>query len=106
MAGKASDYHHGEMDIHAQQQTFVSVMTVSKWASLAIAVGVLFLTLWFCTAAGFLTALISAVALLAVGIFALRERAAPAHRPAKARRMSGDPIRPGRGRDGGIEASV
>ena len=79
MAGKASDYHHGEMDIHAQQHTFDSVMVMTKWAALAIAVGVLFLTLWFCTASGFGTAVISAVILLAVGIFALRQRAAPAH---------------------------
>jgi hypothetical protein len=79
MAGKASEYHHGEMDVHAQQQTFHSVMTMTKWASLAIAVGVLFLTLWFCTAAGLGTAFISAVVLLVVGFVALRQRAAPAH---------------------------
>ena len=79
MAGKASEYHHGEMDIHAQQQTFNLVMTMTKWASLAVVVGVLFLTLWFCTAAGFGTAFISAVLLLAIGVFALRQRAAPAH---------------------------
>jgi len=79
MAGKASEYHHGEMDIHHQQQTFQSVMTMTKWASLAIVVGVLFLTLWFCTAAGLGTAFVTAVLLAAVGIFALRQRAAPAH---------------------------
>jgi len=79
MAGTASEYHRGEMDIHEQASTFQLVMGVSKWASLAIASGVLFLTLWFCTAAGFLTALVSAVILLAIGIFALRQRAAPAH---------------------------
>ncbi len=78
MAGQASDYHRGEMDIHAQAQTFHNVMIMSKWASLAIIVGVVFLTLWFCTPAGFGTAFISAVILLAVGIFALRQRAAPA----------------------------
>jgi hypothetical protein len=74
MAGQASEYHRGEMDIHAQQATFKAVMTGSKWASLAVAVGVLFFALWFCTTAGFFTALISAVALLVVGIFALRSR--------------------------------
>ena len=79
MAGQASDYHRGEMDIHAQQSTFHAVMVGSKWGSLAVVTGVLFLTLWFCTSAGFITALVSAVLLLAVGIFALRERAAPAH---------------------------
>jgi len=79
MAGQASDYHHGDMDIHAQAQTFHAVMIASKWASLAIVVGVLFLTLWFCTTAGFGTAFITAAILLVVGIFALRQRAAPAH---------------------------
>ena len=79
MAGQASEYHRGEMDIHAQAQTFHAVMIGTKWASLAIVVGVLFLTLWFCTPAGFGTAFISAVLLLAIGIFALRQRAAPAH---------------------------
>ena len=75
MAGQASDYHRGEMDIHAQQSTFHHVMVASKWASLAIAAGVLFLTLWFCTTAGFVTALFSAIVLVVIGIFALRERA-------------------------------
>jgi len=79
MSGQASEYHRGEMDIHAQAQTFHSVMIMTKWASLAIAVGVTFLTLWFCTTAGFGTALLSAVVLGAIGIFALRQRAAPAH---------------------------
>ena len=79
MAGQASDYHHGEMDIHAQQATFHLVMGMTKWGSLAVVTGVLFLTLWFCTAAGFLTAFISAAILAAVGIFALRDRSAATH---------------------------
>jgi hypothetical protein len=54
-------------------------MVMTKWAALAVAVGVVFLTLWFCTAAGLGTAFISAIILLAVGVFALRQRAAPAH---------------------------
>jgi hypothetical protein len=74
MAGQASEFHHGDMDIHAQQSTFKSVMTASKWSSLAIVVGVAFFTLWFCTTAGFGTALLTAIVLLAVGIFALRSR--------------------------------
>jgi hypothetical protein len=78
MAGQAQDYHRGAMDIHAQQATFRAVMTASKWSSLAVAVGVLFFTLWFCTDAGFLTALISAIVLAAVGVFALQNRS-PSH---------------------------
>jgi len=79
MAGTASDYNRGEMDIQEQASTFQKVMGMTKWASLAVAAGVLFLTLWFCTGAGFGAAFISAVILLAIGIFALRQRADPAH---------------------------
>jgi len=74
MAEAASDYHRGEMDIHAQQETFHSVMVASKWSALAVVAGVAFLTLWFCTAAGFFSALVTALIIVAVGIFFLRER--------------------------------
>ncbi len=79
MAGQPSEYHRGEMDIHAPQSTFHLVMGMTKWGSLAVVSGVLFLTLWFCTAVGFLTAFGSGIVLVAVGVFALRERASPAH---------------------------
>jgi hypothetical protein len=78
MAGPAGEYHHGEMDIHAQQATARAVTTGSKWACLALAVGVLFFTMLFCTTAGFGAAFISAVLLMIVGIVGLRSRA-PAH---------------------------
>jgi hypothetical protein len=74
MAETASDYHRGDQDIHAQQETFHSVMVASKWSIVALAAGIAFLTLWFCTGAGFINALITAVIIVAVGIFALRER--------------------------------
>jgi len=74
MAEAASDYHRGEMDIHAQQSTFHSVMVASKWSALAIVAGVAFLTLWFCAAAGFFSALVTALIIVAVGIFFLREQ--------------------------------
>jgi hypothetical protein len=78
MAQQASEYHRGEMDIHAQQSTFRAVMTGTKWSSLAVVVGVLFFTLLFCTEAGFGSALLAAIVVAAVGIFALRSRE-PAH---------------------------
>jgi len=74
MAEAASDYHRGEMDIHAQQATFHAVMVASKWSIVALAAGITFLTLWFCTSVGFFSALITAVVITAVGFFALRER--------------------------------
>jgi hypothetical protein len=77
MAGQVTEYHRGEMDIHAQQSTYAAVMTGSKWASLVIVVGVLFFTLWFCTQAGFFSALVSAVVVAVLGGFLLRSR--PAH---------------------------
>ena len=40
---------------------------------------VLMLSMWFCTSAGFVNALITTVIVVAVGIFALRSRAKPAH---------------------------
>ena len=79
MAGQAGEYHRGDMDIHAQQATFKAVMAGTKWASLAVVVGVLFFSLWFCTTAGFFTALISAAVVLALGIFGLRSRPSSAH---------------------------
>jgi hypothetical protein len=72
MANQASEYHRGDMDIHAQQQTYKLVMGLTKWGSLITAVGVLFLTLWFCTAAGFVGALATAVVVTIVGVVFLR----------------------------------
>jgi hypothetical protein len=72
MANQASEYHRGDMDIHEQASTYAFVMGLTKWGSLAIAAAVLFLTLWFCTSAGFLGALVTAVVVVAVGIVVLR----------------------------------
>jgi len=74
MAGPASDYHHGDQDIHAQQATFHHVMVATKWSIVALAAGIAFLTLWFCTSAGFINALITGIIIVVVGIVALRER--------------------------------
>ena len=78
MAGQTSDYHRGDMDITEQKATFHDAMIVTKWACLAVAVGLLFFTLLFCTTTGFLGSLASAVILTVVGLFALRSRS-PAH---------------------------
>ena len=74
MAESHSEYHPGQMDIHAQEQTFKGFINGSKWGSLAVAVGVLLLTLWFCTPVGFLGAVISSAVLLVIGIAALKEK--------------------------------
>ncbi|MGH6909306.1 MAG: aa3-type cytochrome c oxidase subunit IV, partial [Phenylobacterium sp.] len=49
MAGPASDYHRGEMDIHEQVSTFNLVMGMTKWGSLILASFLLFIVIWFCT---------------------------------------------------------
>lgn len=75
----AGDYHRGEMDIHEQTATYVAFGKMTKWGSLAVSVGLLFITLLFCTKAGFIGSAIASVVLLAGGIFFLREKPAPAH---------------------------
>ena len=74
MAKSASEYHRGDMDIHQQEATYELVMNLTKWGSLAVAVSVLFLTLWFCTKAGFLGALAASVVVTVAGAFFLRGR--------------------------------
>ena len=71
MAGQASDYHRGDMDIHEQQATFSLVMGITKWGSLIIAVGVLFFTMLFCTDMGLISAFISAGVVAVVGVLLL-----------------------------------
>ncbi|MFC3079029.1 aa3-type cytochrome c oxidase subunit IV [Phenylobacterium terrae] len=79
MAGPASDYHRGEMDISEQTSTFHLVMALTKWGSLATAVAVLFLTLLFCTKTGFLGSAFVAVVATAIGVLVLRERPGGGH---------------------------
>ena len=85
MAAPASDhahgdYTHGEMDIHQNQSSFHVFMQLAKWGTLLTVAMVIFLVSWFCTTAGFLGGLILGVAVLVIGIVALREkRGAGAH---------------------------
>ena len=79
MAGPASDYHRGEMDISEQVSTFHLVMGMTKWGSLILASFLLWMVIWFCTSAGFLSGLITGGVVLALGIVLLREKPAAAH---------------------------
>jgi len=74
MAGKASDYQRGAMDIAEQTATFELVMGMTKWGSLAIAAGVLFFSLLFCTHTGFMGSAGTTLAMIVVGIFMLRDK--------------------------------
>lgn len=75
----ASEYHRGDMDISEHNATYHAVMGLTKWGSLALAVAILVLTLWFCTPAGFFGGVIPGVVLAALGIIFLREKKGGAH---------------------------
>jgi hypothetical protein len=81
MAEHASDHTVGEMEIGQQATTFHHFLQFTKWGSLAVAVGVLMLTMWFCTDAGFLGGAVAGLVLLVAGILLLREKrhSGPAH---------------------------
>ena len=78
-AHDAHDHHPGGQDIHEQLYTYNLFGKLTKWGSLALAVSILVLTLWFCTDAGFLGGLIPGLVVLAVGIAVMRERRPAAH---------------------------
>ncbi len=79
MAGPASDYHRGEMDVSEQVSTFHLIMGMTKWGSLILAAFLLFIVIWFCTTAGFVSGFISGGLLLVLGIFFLRSKPDSAH---------------------------
>lgn len=74
MAGQASDYHRGDMDIAEQTATFHLVMGMTKWGSLVLAAVLALLVFWFCTPAGFGAGFLTAAVVLVLGFLALRER--------------------------------
>ena len=69
-----SDYHRGDMDISEHTATFNGFIALSKWGSLAIAVGLVFLVLIFCAHAGFFQAAGAAIVVAVVGGFLLRDK--------------------------------
>jgi hypothetical protein len=75
----AATYHHGEMPVVAHTSTYMRVMGLFKWGALGVADLLLLLTLWFCTPAGLGSAVIVAILVLALGVFALRSRKTAAH---------------------------
>jgi hypothetical protein len=79
MAGPASDYHRGDMDITEQRSTYHLIMAYTKWGSLYLGAVLLLLVVWFCTDAGFMSALISAIVLIVIGTLVMRERRGGGH---------------------------
>lgn len=72
----AQAYLKGSQEITEQVATWNLFMFLSKWGSLAVAVGVLFFTMWFMPNGGFLPALITAVVLSVAGWWLLRSKPA------------------------------
>lgn len=75
----AGDYQRGEMEIHEQVATYDAFGKMTKWGSLAIAVLITFFTLLFCTHAGFIGSVITAVVMTVLGVVLLREKPASGH---------------------------
>ncbi|MDP2258142.1 MAG: aa3-type cytochrome c oxidase subunit IV [Caulobacter sp.] len=75
----ASEYQRGEMDISEHTATYGAVMGLTKWGSLAVAVALVVLTLWFCTPAGFFGGLIPGVIMTVLGVIFLREKKTGGH---------------------------
>ncbi|WAC48099.1 aa3-type cytochrome c oxidase subunit IV [Asticcacaulis sp. SL142] len=70
-----NDYVKGEMDVHAQQNSYDLFVGMTKWGSLATAAFVLFITVMFAVkGAGFIPAVISTGALVVVGWFMLKTK--------------------------------
>lgn len=67
---------HGEMNISEQAWTWALFMGLTKWVSLATAVVILFLTVWFGVGAGFMPAFIAAVVVSVIGFFMLKTKKA------------------------------
>ena len=68
------DHTIGSMDITEQAATFNVIMRLVKWVSLGVAALLLMLTVWFGTDAGFFPALLSAVALVVLGVMFLKAK--------------------------------
>jgi len=69
----ASDsYVRGSQEIREQETTFDAFMGMTKWGSLAIAVLLVVLTLWFQPGGSVMTALFTAVVLSVGGFFMLK----------------------------------
>ena len=68
------DYVRGSQEISEQAATYSLFMGLAKWSSLAIAVAIVFLLLWFQPGGSFIAGAIAAFVLLVVGVFALRKK--------------------------------
>lgn len=70
------DYQRGSQEIAEQVATYKLFMSLSKWCSLAIAVLVSFLVIWFQAGGSVFTAAFVALVLAVGGFFALKSKPA------------------------------
>jgi hypothetical protein len=68
------DYVRGSQHIDEQSSTFQLFINLAKWGSLLVAATVAFLVLWFQPGGSFIGGAITAVVILAIGVFALRSK--------------------------------
>jgi hypothetical protein len=73
------NYHRGEMEIAEQAATFDGFVGLTKWGSLTLATGLLFLVLVFCAHAGLFQACGAAAVVAVAGTLLLREKKSAAH---------------------------
>ncbi len=78
MVHSAAEPHNGDQPISEQVATYAAFSSLYKWASLVIGALVLFLTLWFCTGAGFVSSAIVFVIVMSLGVFVLTRKKPPA----------------------------
>ncbi|HAC00792.1 MAG TPA: aa3-type cytochrome c oxidase subunit IV [Brevundimonas sp.] len=64
------------MNISEQAWTWALFLGLTKWVSLATAVVILFLTVWFGVGAGFFTAFLVSVVVSVIGFFMLKTKKA------------------------------
>jgi Bacterial aa3 type cytochrome c oxidase subunit IV. len=67
-------YVRGSQEISEQESTFALFIGLAKWSSLALAVTIAFLLIWFMPGGSFVGGFITGVVLLAVGVFALSSK--------------------------------
>jgi hypothetical protein len=70
---------HGDMPVQAQAATYRDVMSLFRWCALGVGDLILILTLWFCTAAGVIPAMVVGILVAALGVVALRGIKAGVH---------------------------
>ena len=72
-------YVRGEMDIHQHQHSYELFASLTKWCSLYLAIGLVFLVVLTCTKLGLISAFLLALIVGVVGFFMLKNKAGSSH---------------------------